>query len=142
MGSELEMPLQFPGVRVQGQQAVRIEVVSGTSASVIIRSRISRSPKQGVELGIVGSRNPGGSTAVHVCLSGPALTAFLTRPRNCPKAPLLLTGLRIERSQETADPVVAARGADHYLIFDDQRSAGCPVVSVADGIRNIPYEPA
>src|SRR5205823_1655257 len=71
MRRELEIPLQFAGVGIECQQAIRIEVVAGADTSFEIWRRIACAPKQHIQLRIVRAGHPGGATAVLIEVAWP-----------------------------------------------------------------------
>ena len=121
MRSELEMPARRAGVPVQRDQGAGVQVVAGARVAVPIRPRIVDAPINQVELGIVGARHPGGSTAGLPRVTGPGFVAGFARPRDCPKAPCPPARLRIVGIHEASHARLAAANAHHHFAANGER---------------------
>src|SRR5207302_5132612 len=64
MWRELVMPLQLARVDVERNDGTGVEIVAGAIIAVPVRARVSNSPVREVEVGIIRSGDPDGSTAV------------------------------------------------------------------------------
>ncbi len=53
---ELEIPFEFAGVRIESQQGVTVEIVTGAADAAIGWRRIAGGPESCVGCGIIGSR--------------------------------------------------------------------------------------
>src|SRR5207249_7208755 len=84
VGRELEVPLQLAGVRIEGQNAIRIKVVAGTSVTDAIGRRVAGTPVKRIQLGIVGAGHPRGAASVQVSVAWPTVAARLARARDGP----------------------------------------------------------
>ena len=129
---ELEVPAQLPGVGVERHHRAGVEVVARPLGPVVVGTRVAGAPVDQVQLRVVRARQPGRGAAVHPGLRVavglrvrrarlPGLVTRLARSRNRVEAPDLLAGLGVERRDEPADALIAARGADDDLAVDGQR---------------------
>src|SRR5262249_54107772 len=48
--SELEIPFQFPGVRIDCEHSRSVEIVSGADAAVVVGRSVARAPVDGIQL--------------------------------------------------------------------------------------------
>src|ERR1700758_2037160 len=103
MRSELKIPLQLAGVRVQGQYASRIEVIAGTGIPHEIRRRVARGPIERVELRIISAGHPGCATAMQIGIPGPTRGTKFAGAGNGPETPLGFSGGGIIRSYKATD---------------------------------------
>src|SRR5262249_46281561 len=107
----LVIPFQAAGPGVEREDRRGIEIVPAALFAVVVRPRISGCPVERVEFGIEGAGEPGDAAGMLDGLAAPGLRARLARLGNCPEAPDLLTGLRIEGGQEAARALFAAGGS-------------------------------
>src|SRR5262249_11890211 len=122
---ELKMPTHFPGINVERDKTVRIEVVARALVAVPIRAGIADAPIQEPEFGIVGTGHPRRAAAVLRAFATPSLVGdFVFGTRNGPETPDLRTGLGVVRIEKPADPRLAAGHAGDDLTVDRQRRAG------------------
>src|SRR4029079_10786998 len=63
---ELVMPFELAGVGIDGDDGGAIEVVSKAVVAVIVGTRVASAPHREVRLGIIGTGNPDGGSAVQV----------------------------------------------------------------------------
>ena len=122
MGSELEVPFQFSGIRVQREQTVGIKVIPDTMVSIPVRAGVAGAPEYDVLLGIVRARDPGGGGPGFRAVAAPRLESWFALGGDGPEAPRALAGLGVIGIDEAADPVFAARHPDDDLVLDRQ---GC-----------------
>ena len=104
------------------------------------RTRIADAPIHQVEFGIVGAGHPNGTAAVLVRIAFPGVAVLFARAWNRVNAPRFFTGLRIERGEESANAHLAARTADHDLVFDDQRRERAVIALRVIGNLRIPND--
>src|SRR4051812_34040091 len=120
------MPFELAGVRIDGDDGGAVQVVSNAVVAVIVRTGVAGAPHGEVRLGVIGTGNPDGSSAVQVrvirfaVLAEPGFVSLVTGSGNRVEAPDLLTGVHVEGSEEPADTVFAARDAGDHLILDDE----------------------
>src|SRR5262249_54969931 len=75
---ELVVPLQFAGVRVKSDHAVRIEIVTEADRTIAVGRRIARSPEGQIRLWIVSSGVPDGGTPGFPRICGPRFVTNFT----------------------------------------------------------------
>ena len=138
MRSELEIPLQFPGIRIESQHAIGVKVVSGTHPTLKVRRRITGAPINRIQLRIIGSGHPCSPSAVEIQFARPASGTELARGRYRPESPHQLATQCVVGGEESAHAVIAARGPHQNFVFNDQRSAGCAVIFVPIRVGHIP----
>src|SRR5688572_14366349 len=109
------MPLEFPGVRIERDHRVRVEVVSGPAVAVPVGAWIADTPVHQVQIGVVRAGDPDRTTASLPGLSRPRLAPRFARRRDRIEAPQLLPRLRIEGEDVSANPVLAAGGTHDQL---------------------------
>ena len=124
----LVIPDQFAGVGIQGQRAVGVKAIV-----ICTRLRVRQhtgivglrdTPERKIKLGVIASGNPHGrAIAVSQRMSIPGVTTLFTGLRDGFESLGFLPGFRIQ-----GDDVIPAShtptGADHDLVFCDQRPAG------------------
>src|ERR1022692_2499302 len=115
VGSELKIPFQFSGVRIERHNAVGIEIVAQSLLRVEIRTGIAGAPKDQVEIGIVGTRHPRRSAAMFPGIAGPSVMAGFAWAGDRIESPTFLAADGIIRGDESANAVLAAGHADHHL---------------------------
>src|SRR5439155_27362294 len=93
--SELEIPFELAGVRIEGKQAIGIKVVARARTSIEIGRWITGAPEDGVQFRVKRTGHPSGATAEFVAFPGPTGGAKFSRARNRPEAPYFLPALRI-----------------------------------------------
>ena len=125
---ELEMPLQFSGLRIQRDDRIRVEVVAFAIVAVEIRRRIAGRPIEGVELRIVGACQPRGRSRVRDAASLPRFRSRLAWRRHRPEAPHFFARCLIECGEKAAHAFVTAGRAGNHEVPDDERRAGGVVV--------------
>src|SRR5262249_61209976 len=90
----------------------------------IPRRWIASSPKDQIEVRIVGAGDPGASAAVRASVAWPRLGAGLARSRNREGPPQLLACLRIQAFQIATVPKLrAGHPGDHHAV-GHERSGG------------------
>ncbi len=137
--SELEIPLEFAGVRIEGEDGIGIEIVAFAAGAVVGGRRIAGGPVEKVELWIVGAGDPGGSAAVGSGFGGaPGVTAGFAGSGNGVETPGALAGGGVVGVDETTDTVFAAGNTDDDFVFDDERRDGESVALRVVGGLNIP----
>src|SRR5579871_2461556 len=76
MGRELEVPFEFSGIGIEGNDRAGIEIISEAHVAVGIRPRIARTPVERVRLGVVGAGVPGGSAAALSRIGRPGIVGL------------------------------------------------------------------
>src|SRR5439155_12912365 len=114
---ELKVPLEPSRVRIERDDAVRIEIVARPLIRVPVRTGIADSPIHQIQIGIVRSGQPDRRTTVLPVVALPRLVARLVRARNRVEAPGFATGLRVICGDEAANSVLAAGDADDNLVL-------------------------
>ncbi len=109
-GSKLEVPEEFPGRTLQGDDRTGIKVVARAAAGVEVRLRVADPPVDGVGLRIVGPGHPGTSPPHLPRIPFPRLMPGLSRPGNRIEPPARLARPRIVSSDES--PAVARSRPD------------------------------
>src|SRR5262249_61802553 len=133
---ELEVPLQFSSVRVDGEQRARVEVVAGAIVAVVIRIGIAGAVVQQVEIRIVAAGHPRGRAASRSVLRvWPRLAGGLAWIRNRVEPPDARACRRVVGVDVAAARKIAAGDADDDLVPDDERSGGdgVRIFQIADG---------
>ena len=137
--SELEIPLEFAGVRVEGDDGIGIEICARAFGAVVGGSGIAGGPVKKIKLGIVGAGDPGGSAATGRGIgAGPGVAAGFAGGGDGVEAPSALAGGNVLGVDETADAVFAAGDTDDDFVFDDERSDSEGVALGVVGGLNIP----
>src|SRR5581483_2222046 len=137
---ELEVPLYFAGVRVDGKNAGRVEVVSGTGIADEVRSGVAGGPIESIQFRIIRSRHPGRGSAMKVGIARPTVGTEFAGAGNSPAVPFLPSGCSVKRSQESSHTGVSTGSANNDFIFDHQRSAGCSVMFRLVCVFDIPEQ--
>ena len=127
---ELEVPLEPSSRGLQREDRVGVEIVALPLAAVVVGTRIARRPVERVELRIVRARQPRGAAAMFDVGARPCFRAGLARLRHRPEPPRFLSRFGVERGNEPADALVAARRSDdHQLAHDQRRRRGAVVLA-------------
>ena len=143
MRHELEVPLQRAGVGVERDGGIGVQVVARAHIGVPIRRGIPDAPDDEVQLGVIGSGDPGGTAALLPGVgSTPRLVTFFARAGNGVESPAALPGGDIVGVKEAADAVFAACDPGDHHVLDDQRRAGDRVAGLAVGNRHVPQHGA
>ncbi len=110
MGRKLIVPAQLTGIRIQRNQRIRIEIVTGSSVTVIIRIRIAHTPVNEVQFWVKAAVHPGSapSGCQHFRVIRPGFTARLAGSGDRVETPELLPTDRIVSIDKPAGPVFAA----------------------------------
>src|SRR5579871_438114 len=119
---ELVIPLQLPRIRIESHHRIAIQVVAQPNFAIGVRRGISRAPEGQVGIWIISARVPDRRAASLPGIARPSLMPRLALPRDGVETPNLLSGLRVEGRNISADRAVATRCAHDYFIFDDQWS--------------------
>src|SRR5262249_36845143 len=121
-----------PGLRLDGKDRVGMKVIA-LAVDGIPRRWIASSPKDQIEVRIVGAGDPGTSAAVRASVAWPRLGAWLARRRNREGPPQLLACLRMEASEIPAvpEPRAAPPGDPHAV--GHERSGGHRVAVLGVG---------
>src|ERR1700751_501314 len=131
MRSELEVPFQFSGVRIERNDAIGVEIVARAYGAIEIRRRIAGAPVQRVQIRIVGPGHPSRAATALIGFPWPAFRAGSARPRKRPESPLFLSSPGGVSGQEAAHTVIATRCADKHFVVNDQGRTGRSVVLVS-----------
>src|SRR6266478_8297337 len=115
---ELKIPFELAGVRIEGKQAIGVEVVAQARTSIEVGRRITGAPEDGVQFRVKRTGHPGGATAEFVAFTGPTGGAEFSRAGNRPEAPYFLTALGVVGGHKAAYAVVAARGSHDDLVLN------------------------
>ena len=118
MRRELEIPFELAGVRIEGKQAIGVEVVARARTSIEVGRRITGAPEDGVQFRVKRTGHPSGATAEFVAFTGPTGGAKFSRARNRPEAPYFLTALRIVGGYKAAYAVITARSSHDDLVLN------------------------
>ena len=138
-GSELEIPLEFAGVGIEGDDGIGIKIFAFAFGAVVGGSGIAGGPVEKIELGIVCAGDPGGSAAAGSGIgTGPGITAGFAGSGDRVEAPGEFAGGGVVCVDEAADAVFAAGNADDDFVFDDEWSDGEGVALRVVGGLNIP----
>ena len=121
MRRELKIPLDLARVGVEGEEAVRIQVVAGPEVSVPIRRRVAGRPIQKIEVRIVGTRQPCRAAARLPTVSAPGIATGLAGRRNRVRSPQQLAGLGIIGIDKAAHAGLGARDADDHFPVERER---------------------
>ena len=137
---ELVVPLQRAGVGIQRDDRIGIQVGALPRIRIPVRAGIAGAEVQEIQLGVVRAGHPDRSSAVlpGVAVRWPCEVARFTRSRHGVEPPDLFSALRVERGDETADPVLAAGRADDDLVVDDERRNGQRVAELRFRQRDVP----
>src|SRR4051794_8210381 len=92
---ELEIPFQFSGIGIEGEQGIAVQVIARASGAAIRWRRISRGPVEQIRCGIVRAGIPGRSATNFPRFSLPGIVSRFARTGNRVEAPLALAGRRI-----------------------------------------------
>src|SRR3954447_8560968 len=103
MRGELVIPLQLPGVRIEGQHRAGVEVVSRPGIAVVVRPRIAGAPEDGVRLRVVGPVVPGSHAAGFPRVPVPRSEIRLARLRYGVEPPDALAGGCVVGIDEAGD---------------------------------------
>src|SRR3972149_2432174 len=99
MVHHLEVPDFLPGLRVQGHEAVRVQVFSGTVAPVVRRGRGGQGNVDVAQLFVGGNATPGAEVPGALPrLFSPGLVSLLARSGNHVEGPEETTGAGVETS--------------------------------------------
>ena len=140
VGRELEVPLALPGLDVDRQHAVAVEVVAGPCVAAPVGRRVAGGPEQGLRRRVVAAGRPGGGAARLVRFAGPGLDSGLARVRHRVVAPEELAGLQVVAVEEAPDSVLAAADADdHHALRDERGRRDGEALGVGNDL-NIPGE--
>src|SRR5881396_1262035 len=120
VGSELIMPAELSRIGIERNDRSCIEIVAGPDTPQQIRRRISRSPVDEIQLGIIGPGQPRRAPAMLPGVAGPGFTAGGAGFGNCPEAPVPLAGFRVEGIDETASPFIGAADSHNDLVLYDE----------------------
>src|SRR5262249_48634550 len=105
----------------------------------IPRRWIASSPKDQIEVRIVGAGDPGASAAVRASVAWPRLGAWLARSRNREGPPQLLACLRIQAFEIATVPELrAGHPGDHHAV-GHERSGGHRVAVLGGGWLRAPH---
>src|SRR5258705_3813308 len=115
---ELEIPFELAGVRIEGKQAIGVEVVARPRTSIEVGRRITGAPEDGVQFRVKRAGHPGGATAEFVAFTRPTGGAEFSRAWNRPEAPYFRTALGIVGRHKAAYAIVAARGSHDDLVLN------------------------
>src|SRR6185437_14985989 len=138
---ELVIPLQAPSLRVDCDNAARVQINSRPHVTLEVRPRISNSPINKIEVRIIRAGQPRGSAAFFPGVAwSPCFVPGFTRARNRIEAPQTLAINRRVGVDETSDSVIPARNSDKNLVFNRQRSTGDPVSVVVVRNRDVPEQ--
>ncbi len=135
---ELEIPLEFPGIRVEGDGRIRVQVIAGSLFRVPVRTGISGAPIGQVEIGIVGTGNPDGSAAMFPIATSPTFVAGFPWLGDRIKAPGFFSGASFEGGDKAANPELTSGDADDHFVFDHQGRHGHGVASGSLGQLHVP----
>src|SRR5579859_4645428 len=135
---ELEIPFEFAGVRIEGQQGVTVEIVAGAPDAAIAGRRIAGGPEGGIGCWIIGAGDPRGRAANFPGVGFPSFVAWFAGARNGVEAPFTFAGGGIVGVDEAPDSVFAARDAHEDEISDGQRREGNAVSLAIVKRRRIP----
>src|SRR5207245_1764470 len=119
----LEVPFLRAGIRIESDQAVRIEIVALAHIAVPVGSRIPRTPVDGVALRIVSARHPGGGGPGFPALAFPGFVPRLALGGDGVEAPQPLAGLGVIAIDKSASAKLAARHSGDDLVLYGQRRA-------------------
>src|SRR5579862_9952075 len=105
-GCELKIPDEFPGLGIERELAVRVQVVAGAERGVEVGIRVAGAPINQSQIGIVGSDSPGIGTAQLPGISGPGLVTRL--PGSCSRVepPTNFAGGSVVGTDEPASWVI------------------------------------
>src|SRR5262249_15012128 len=120
VGRELVVPLQLARVRIEGDHAVRIEIVTQADRTIAIGRRIARSPEGQIRFWVVSSGVPDSRPAGFPRVSGPRFVTNLAGFGNGVEAPDFFSRLGIKGGKKGAYRAVSACGSDDDLVLDDQ----------------------
>src|SRR5262245_55239909 len=120
------MPLQTASVGIDGEERTRVEVVALAIAAVVIRIGVTRSPVNGVEVGIVRAGHPGAATSAGELVGRirPRVAARFAWAGNGVEAPDAFAGGGFVGIQEPASRIVSTGNANDDLVLDDERGDG------------------
>src|SRR5579864_1654258 len=138
MRSELEIPLKFARVAIQGEQTIGVEIVSNARIAVPVRPRIAGAPEDGVLLRIVSAGNPGGGSAGFRGVGGPRFAPGLASGRHSPETPCPPAGFSIIGIDKATHTVLATGHADHDLVLEREWRGGDRVTQLRVGNLSIP----
>ena len=131
----LKSPDQFPGIRVERDNAARPGIISRPYVAIQHGRGISRAHEDQIEVGIVRAGGP------HLAAGGAAALRFLRAGRRrAVKNPLRLAGICIDGFQLARQIIEIARDADQHVIPHNQRSVGRPVTFVGIGDHDVPLD--
>ena len=117
------MPHQFPGVGVQRDYRVRVQIVAGAIVPVPARVGIARPPERQVCLGIVRSGHPDRAAAVLPRFSCPGFDdGFVRRHRRGVEAPALFAGLNVVGAHPAVRAFLIGGRPENDFVFDDKWS--------------------
>ena len=124
VGRELEVPDHLPGVGIEGEQAVRVEVVAGADVAVPVGRRVADGPVEQIEFGIVGAGEPGGPAAGLPAVAAPGLAPGLPGRGDGVGAPRQLAGRGVVGVEVAAHTGLRPGHAHDHLVLDHQRGQG------------------
>ena len=135
---KLIKPFQLACICIERDHGAAIEIVAAAVVAVPVRTGISDAPIGQVEIRIVGSGNPHGSSTVHPGVGRPGVVAGLAGPRNGVEAPHFFAGLHIVGRKKTADTVLTAVGTNEHLVAHYGRGHGLAVSLLGVGDLHLP----
>src|SRR6266700_4973507 len=114
---KLVIPLQFPIIGIQSEDAIGEKVVTWPVAVVRIGEGIARGPKQSIRIGIIGTREPSGPPSEFGFAAFPRLDPWFSLSRDGPNAPHRLSRVSLISSEKTANAPIASRDSRHDQIL-------------------------
>src|SRR5262249_50261792 len=123
-GSKLKIPCQFPGARVQRNDAVGKKIVAGTHLTRKIWTGIADTPVDEIKRWVIASSNPSGATSGSPGIAPPRLVADFARTRNGVELPKPLPSSHVEGSEKSANTELTSRYPNNYgTIYNEWRSS-------------------
>src|SRR3954454_18478843 len=108
MRSELIVPAQLAGIRVNSENGAGVEVVAFALVAVVIGAGIAGGPVEQVRVGIVCAAQPRSGAPVLDGAADPGVGERLAGLGHCPEAPHAFAGGGIVGIDETARAFVTA----------------------------------
>src|SRR5262249_57828778 len=137
---ELVMPLELAGVRIERDYGGAVEVVALALVAVIVGAWVTGGPVQQLDLGVVGSGEPGGGAAVLDRPAHPGLRSRLAPRGDRPEPPGMLACGSLVGVHKSTDAFIATRYARNHQVIDNERRAGGAVILAMVGRLDLPDE--
>ena len=142
MRGELKKPFQRSCIGVQGQDAIRIQVISRTRVSYEVGSWIAGDPVQSVGLWIISPGHPCCTSTMKVGVTRPTRRTEFAWSGDGPEFPAHFAGCGIVSCEKAAHSAISAGSADNDFVLDDKRGTGGAVAFLDVRVSYVPKHAA